>query len=64
MKTQEAMQRVFAAAKAAGIPVGILAPVESDARRYIEMGATMVAVGSDQGLFRAATQGLRDKYAL
>jgi 2-dehydro-3-deoxyglucarate aldolase len=38
--------------------------VESDARRYIEMGATMVAVGSDQGLFRAATQGLRDKYAL
>lgn len=63
-EVQEAMQRVFAAAKAAGIPVGILAPVESDARRYIEMGATMVAVGSDQGLFRAATQGLRDKYAL
>jgi 2-dehydro-3-deoxyglucarate aldolase len=63
-EVQEAMQRVFAAAKAAGIPVGILAPVEADARRYMEMGATMVAVGSDQGLFRAATQGLRDKYAL
>jgi 2-dehydro-3-deoxyglucarate aldolase len=63
-EVQEAMQRVFAAAKAAGIPVGILAPVESDARRYIEMGATMVAVGSDQGLFRAATQALRDRYAL
>jgi 2-dehydro-3-deoxyglucarate aldolase len=63
-EVQQAMQRVFAAAKAAGVPVGILAPQENDARRYIEMGATMVAVGSDQGLFRAATQALRDKYAL
>ena len=44
-------------------PVGILAPEEADARRYIEMGATMVAVGSDQGLFRAATQNLRDRFA-
>jgi 2-dehydro-3-deoxyglucarate aldolase len=63
-EVQAAMQHVFAAARAAGVPVGILAPVESDARRYIEMGASMVAVGSDQGLFRAATQALRDKYAL
>ena len=60
---QAAMQQVFAAAAAAGIPVGILAPAEADARRYIQMGATMVAVGSDQGLFRAATQALRDKFA-
>jgi 2-dehydro-3-deoxyglucarate aldolase len=57
------MQRVITAAKAAGKPIGILAPVEADARRYMEMGVTMVAVGSDQGLFRTATQGLRDKYA-
>lgn len=62
-EVQEAMRRVFAVAKAAGVPVGILAPVESDARRYMEMGATLVAVGSDQGLFRAATQNLRDKFA-
>jgi 2-dehydro-3-deoxyglucarate aldolase len=27
------------------------------------MGVTMLAIGSDQGLFRAATQALRDKYA-
>jgi 2-dehydro-3-deoxyglucarate aldolase len=60
---QAAMERVFGCARAAGIPFGILAPNEADARRYIEMGATMVAVGGDQGLFRAATQGLRDKYA-
>jgi 2-dehydro-3-deoxyglucarate aldolase len=59
-----AMERVFAVALQARIPVGILAPAESDARRYLQMGATMVAVGSDQGLFRAATQSLRDKYVV
>ena len=61
-EVQAAMQVVFAAAKAAGKPVGILAPVEADARRYLEQGATFVAVGSDLGAFRGATQALRDKY--
>ncbi len=61
-EVQAAMQVVFAAAKAAGKPVGILAPVEADARRYLEQGATFVAVGSDLGVFRGATQALRDKY--
>jgi 2-dehydro-3-deoxyglucarate aldolase len=60
---QAAIGVVFAAAQQAGVPVGILAPAEADARRYMQMGATLVAVGSDQGLFRAATQGLRDKFA-
>ena len=59
---QAAMQKVFASAKAHGKPVGILAPVEADARRYIEMGASFVAVGSDLGVFRNATQALRDKF--
>ena len=61
-EVQEAMRRVFAVGKAQGKPVGILAPVEADARAYIEMGASFVAVGSDQGLFRATTQALRDKF--
>jgi 2-dehydro-3-deoxyglucarate aldolase len=61
-EVQEAMAQVFAAAKAAGKPVGILAPVEADARRYLQMGATFVAVGSDLGLLRMATQALNDKY--
>jgi len=60
---QAAIRHVFARTAAAGKPSGILAPVEADARRYLEWGATFVAVGSDLGLFRAATQGLRDKYA-
>ena len=61
-EVQQAMQQVFARAKAHGKPIGILAPVESDARRYQEMGASFVAVGSDLGAFRAETQALRDKY--
>jgi 2-dehydro-3-deoxyglucarate aldolase len=60
---QAAIAQAFAAAKAAGKPIGILAPVEADARRYLAMGATFVAVGSDLGVFRSATQQLRDRYA-
>jgi 2-dehydro-3-deoxyglucarate aldolase len=59
---QDAMTRVFAGAKAAGKPIGILAPAEADARRYLALGATFVAVGSDLGVFRNATQALRDRY--
>jgi 2-dehydro-3-deoxyglucarate aldolase len=59
---QDAMKQIFAAAKAAGKPVGILAPVEADARRYIAQGATFVAVGSDLGLFRSGTQALCDRF--
>ena len=62
-EVQQAMAQVFAAGKAAGKPIGILAPVEADARRYIAMGASLVAVGSDLGVFRAGTQALRDRYA-
>jgi 2-dehydro-3-deoxyglucarate aldolase len=53
---------VFAAAKAASKPVGILSPVEADARRYLDMGASYVAVGSDLGVLRMGTQALADKY--
>lgn len=61
-EVQEAMAAVLAAAKAAGKPLGILAPVEADARRYMEMGATFVAVGSDLGVLRMASQALIDKF--
>ena len=61
-EVQAAMVAVFAAAKAAGKPVGILSPVEADARRYLEMGASYVAVGSDLGILRMGTQALADKY--
>lgn len=59
---QARIQQVFDAARTAGKPSGILAPVEADARRYMEMGASFVAVGSDLGVFRGATQKLKDTY--
>ena len=61
-EVQAAMAEVFAAAAAAGKTSGILAPVEADARRYLEQGVNFVAVGSDLGAFRGATQALHDKY--
>jgi 2-dehydro-3-deoxyglucarate aldolase len=59
---QKAIAAVFANARACGKPSGTLAPVEADARRYMDLGATFVAVGSDLGVFRSATQALHDRY--
>lgn len=56
------IKHIFERTKAAGKPSGILAPVEADARRYLEWGATFVAVGSDVGMFRNASQALCDKF--
>lgn len=61
-EVQAAIAGLFDSARAAGKPVGILAPVEADARRYLAMGASFVAVGSDLGLFRQATQALADRF--
>lgn len=61
-EVQRCIQHIFARAKAFGKPTGILAPVEADARRYLEWGATFVAVGSDLGVFRSATQKLCDQF--
>ena len=61
-EVQEAMAQIFAVGKTVGKPIGILAPVEADARHYMSLGATFVAVGSDLGVFRAGTQSLRERY--
>ena len=61
-EVQAAIAEVFAAGRAAGKPLGILAPAEADARRYLAMGASFVGVGSDLGLFRNASQALCDRY--
>ena len=61
-EVQETIRHLFARARANGKACGTLAPVEADARRYMEWGATLVAVGSDLGLFRAATRALCDKF--
>jgi 2-dehydro-3-deoxyglucarate aldolase len=61
-EVQAAMLQVFKSAAACGKPAGILAPIEADARRYMELGATLVAVGSDVTLLRDGTRSLREKY--
>lgn len=59
---QAAIRAAVDACKAAGKPAGILAPVEEDARRYLEWGFTFVAVGSDLGLLRAAADGIAARF--
>ena len=61
-EVQAAIAEVFRAAQAAGKPVGILSPIDADARRYLELGASFVAVGSDLGVLRMATQALADRF--
>lgn len=62
-EVQKTIQHIFSRAHAHGKPCGILAPVESDARRYLEWGATFVAVGSDVGVFRSSTQKLANTFS-
>ncbi len=45
-------------AKAVGKPIGILAPVETDARAYLDMGFAFVAVGSDIVALRKSCDAL------
>jgi 2-dehydro-3-deoxyglucarate aldolase len=59
---QAAMTRIFDSAAACGKPAGILAPIEADARRYADMGATIMAVGSDVAVLRDGTRALRERY--
>ncbi|PWC21612.1 2-dehydro-3-deoxyglucarate aldolase [Brenneria roseae subsp. roseae] len=61
-EAQRVIRHIFERAAAHHKPCGILAPAEADARRYLEWGATFVAVGSDLGVFRGATQALCDKF--
>jgi 2-dehydro-3-deoxyglucarate aldolase len=61
-EVQAAMKRIFEAAASCGKPAGILAPIEADARRYMDMGATIVAVGSDVAVLRDGERSLRERY--
>ncbi|NHF72406.1 2-dehydro-3-deoxyglucarate aldolase [Paracoccus sp. 12-3] len=55
---QAAITSVLDAARRAGKPAGILAPLKSDADRYLANGFTMVAIGSDLGLLARASDAL------
>jgi 4-hydroxy-2-oxoheptanedioate aldolase len=54
-----AIRRIVATGKSAGI----LAPVEADARHWLGLGATFVAVGSDVGILARGSEALAAKFA-
>ena len=52
------IERACSRAQAVGKPIGILAPIESDARLYLDMGFAYVAVGSDVVVLRKGCDAL------
>ena len=61
-KVQGAIREILRAGAATGTAVGTIAVVEEQARRYLDMGMTCVAVGADLGLLKNVTQELRNKF--
>lgn len=57
-----AIEQAISVCKAAGKPAGILAPVEAQARHWLEAGFTFVAVGADLGLLAASADGLARRF--
>ncbi|MGH8820091.1 MAG: 2-dehydro-3-deoxyglucarate aldolase, partial [Rhodoferax sp.] len=55
---EDAIRRIIRAGKAAGI----LSPDEAVARRYLELGATFVAVGLDTNLLVRHTSALAARF--
>ena len=55
---EEAVPRILKTGKAAGI----LAPVEEDAKHWLKLGCTYVAVGSDLGILARGTEALAAKF--
>ena len=53
-----AIEQACRRAQAAGTPIGILAPLEDDARAYLDMGFSYVAVGSDVVVLRKGCDAL------
>jgi 4-hydroxy-2-oxoheptanedioate aldolase len=62
-QVQSLIADICARARRAGKPVGILAPVEEDARRFLAMGFSFVAVGSDLSVLRLGAERLRGAFA-
>ena len=57
-EVRETIERACRRAQAIGKAIGILAPIESDARAYLDMGFAFVAVGSDVVVLRKGCDAL------
>jgi 4-hydroxy-2-oxoheptanedioate aldolase len=61
-RVQAAIEDAIARIRAAGKAPGILTSDEAQARRYLELGATFVAVGLDSVILARATRALAAKF--
>jgi 4-hydroxy-2-oxoheptanedioate aldolase len=61
-EVQVAIEKGIAAILKGGKPAGILTPSETLNRRYLELGASFVAVGADVTEFSSALRGLAARY--
>jgi 4-hydroxy-2-oxoheptanedioate aldolase len=59
---RQAIDAAIARIRATGKIAGILAPVEADARHWLEIGCLFVAVGSDVGLLARQSEALAAKF--
>jgi 4-hydroxy-2-oxoheptanedioate aldolase len=57
-EVRRAIEDACRRAQKAGTPIGILAPVEADARHFLDMGFNYVAVGSDAVTLRKGCDAL------
>ena len=62
-EVQEAIEQGIATIRAAGKAAGVLIADETLARRYLALGATFVAVGSDVTLLARGAEALAQKFA-
>jgi 4-hydroxy-2-oxoheptanedioate aldolase len=60
---QAAIESGIAAVRAAGKPVGMLIADEALARRYLELGASFVAVGTDVTILARGAEALARRFA-
>jgi 4-hydroxy-2-oxoheptanedioate aldolase len=63
-EVQKAIDDAIRRIRKAGKAPGILAPVEADARRYLDQGCLFVAVGADVGLLARESEKLCAKFKL
>jgi 4-hydroxy-2-oxoheptanedioate aldolase len=61
-EVQAAMEDAIKRIRKAGKGAGLLSPVEALARKYLDWGATFVAVGLDNNLLATATSALAAKF--
>jgi 4-hydroxy-2-oxoheptanedioate aldolase len=59
---QKAIDDAIKRIRKAGKAPGILAPIEADARRYLDLGCLFVAVGADVGLLARESEKLCAKF--